>query len=185
MYTIPFSMKISMFLARSLYRKFLASYKTQHNQKIPVILVAGTAGKSSMTLACKELFEKNGWNVFSGASEKKCLNSVTGIAMTLGGFYLDFEGKFGKFFKLWFIVKSLASLAFDSYHFDKKTMLVYEIGFNEQYESSHFTYVFENTSDLLILTNLTAEHSAGFSHEFDQSSLDSLRRYISPELFDA
>jgi hypothetical protein len=180
MYKIPKSMQIGMWFARKLLVKLRNSYTQKYSSNLPIIVVAGTAGKSSTTLLLKNMFEHSGWNVYSGATKEKCLNSVTGLAMVLGSFELDFEGKGGKLNKLIFILKSLQTLLFTSYQPQEKTILIYEVGFNEQFESSHFTYIFEDFVDILVLTNLTYEHSFGFAKEFDESGYLEIKSQLSP-----
>jgi hypothetical protein len=182
MYKIPKSMQIGMWFARKLLVKLRNSYSQKYHQQLPIVVVAGTVGKSSTTLLLKNMFEKAGWVVYSGASKEKCLNSVTGLTMVLGGFELDFEGKSGKLNKILFIIKSLQSFLFDRYELKENTILIYEIGFNEQFESSHFTYIFEDFVDVLVLTNLTYEHSFGFEKEFDENAYQVIKLELSPHI---
>jgi hypothetical protein len=182
MYKIPKSMQIGMWFARKLLVKIRNSYSQKYGKNLPIIVVAGTAGKSSMTLLLKNMFERGGWNVYSGATKEKCLNSVTGLSMVLGGFELDFEGRDGKLNKLLFIIKSFQSLLFSGYDLQEDTILIYEVGFNEQFESSHFTYIFEDFVDTLVLTNLTYEHSFGFAKEFDENAYRMIKPELSPHI---
>jgi UDP-N-acetylmuramyl pentapeptide synthase len=175
-------MQIGMWFARKFLVKIRHSYSQKHNKNLPIIVVAGTAGKSSTTLLLKNMFERADWNVYSGATKEKCLNSVTGLAMVLGGFELDFEGKGGKLNKIWFILNSLQSLLFSSYKLQEDTILIYEVGFNEQFESSHFTYIFQDFVDILVLTNLTYEHSFGFAKEFDDSGYEKIKSQLSSHI---
>jgi hypothetical protein len=175
-------MQIGMWFARKLLVKLRNAYSQKYHKDLPIIVIAGTAGKSSMTLLLKNMFERAGWRVYSGATKEKCLNSVTGLAMVLGGFDLDFEGRGGKLNKLMFILKSLQSLLFSGYILKEDTILIYEVGFNEQFESSHFTYIFEDFVDVLALTNLTYEHSFGFEKEFDEQAFKRIRVQLSPTI---
>jgi UDP-N-acetylmuramyl pentapeptide synthase len=182
MYKIPFSTKVGIWTAKMLLNKLRKAYETKHQKPLPIVLVAGTAGKSSTTLLIKSLFEKSYYKVITGASNTRCLNSVTGISMVIGGFDLDFEGRGGRLNKLLFVLKSIWANLTKTFDLPEKTVFVYEIGFNEQYESAHFTQIFQNSAQLIILTNLTYEHSAGFQEGFDLISYRKIKDLL-PEFW--
>lgn len=165
--------KIIVELARVILLKIIKRYHRLHGSRMPIILVTGTAGKSSQTLMLKDLFEKAGWYVFSGASkDSKSYNSITGLIMTLVGFRVDFESSFAFFKKIWFGVRTLFFVLFESYaKMSKKTILVYEVGFDHQNESFEFARIFDNGFDTLITTSITYEHTGGFSDTLNSNIL--------------
>jgi UDP-N-acetylmuramyl pentapeptide synthase len=178
MKAIPFSTKLITWIAKKFLAKFQEKYFSQYNAKLPIILVAGTAGKSSMTLLLKQLFEANNWKVYSGASKTRCLNSVTGLVMTIGGFVTDFEGSYGLVNKVKFVF--LSAIKYFSLTFDEpqNTILIYEIGFNEQHDAEKFCDIFADSVDTIIITNLTYEHSFGFEKEFDENGYLQLKPHL-------
>lgn len=175
------TMKLAINLAKKMLAKYRNHYQERYNQDLPIILVAGTAGKSSTTLLLKNLFLNDGWKVFSGAKEEMCLNSVTGLSMVLGEFESDFEGRGATFQKILFILRGYIELARKKLDLPQKTILIYEIGFNEQNESEFFTQIFpEDSAQLLVLTNLAHEHSFGFNEEFDKEAYNKIKDNIPP-----
>jgi hypothetical protein len=175
MYKIPFSTRVGIFTAKKLVTKLQRTFAKRYGRTLPIILVAGTAGKSSMTLLLKDMFERSGWKVYSGATHERCLNSVTGLSMVIGGFDTDFEGRGGKLNKILFIIKSLWAICFRRLEVTDNTILIYEVGFNEQFESIHYTEIFGESVDTLVLTNLTYEHSFGFAKVFDIDSYNRIK----------
>ncbi len=178
----PFSTRVLIWLAKKYVNKITKDYKKKYNQDLPIVLVAGTAGKSSTTILIKQLFETNGWKVYSGATKEACLNSLSGLIMILSGEMVSFEHKFAVFDKLTFVIKSFFKLFLVRFKLTKKTALVYEVGFNEQNEADYFTEVFGKKVDDLILTNLTYEHSEGFESEFDSLNYKALKHLLPPFL---
>lgn len=164
----PRSTALAIALAKRLLAKYRAHYRARHDTELPVLLVAGTAGKSSTTLLLKNLFERDGWRVYSGARPAQCLNSVTGLSMVLGEFESDFEGKMALFHKLWFLLRGWVVYLSKRLDLPQKSILIYEVGFNEQGESEYFREVFAPSVAGVVLTNLTSEHAFGFAEEFDR-----------------
>jgi hypothetical protein len=174
----PLSTKLAIFLARLLLSKYKKKYLKIFNKKLPILIIAGTAGKSSLTLLFKNLFHRGGWDVYTGATPEKCLNSITGLSMVLGKFETDFEGRGAILSKIWFLFKGYFAYLFNSVELKENTILIYEVGFNEQYESEYFLNVFEKDVSQVILTNLTYEHSFGFDKEFDKESYSKIKNNI-------
>ena len=176
--TPPRSTALAIRLAKLLLAKYRSHYRARYQKSLPILLVAGTAGKSSVTLLLKNLFERDGWTVYSGARPAQCLNSITGLTMVLGGFESDFEGRMALLHKLWFLLRGYLSLYTRALNLPEKTILVYEVGFNEQHESEYFQAVFEREVNGVILTNLTYEHSFGFGEEFDTEAYREYKKAI-------
>ena len=176
--TPPRSTALAIRLAKLLLRKYRAHYLERYGAELPILLVAGTAGKSSVTLLLKSLFERGGYQVYSGARPAQCLNSVTGLTMVLGGFESDFEGRLAIFHKLWFLLRGYVALYTQRLDLPEKTILVYEVGFNEQGESEYFREVFAPAVSGVVLTNLTYEHSFGFTAEFDKEEYAKYKQYL-------
>ena len=176
--TPPRSTALAIRLAKLLLAKYRAHYRARYNAEFPILLVAGTAGKSSVTLLLKNLFERDGWTVYSGARPAQCLNSITGLTMVLGGFESDFEGRMALLHKLWFLLRGYLSLYTRKLELPRKTILVYEVGFNEQHESEYFRAVFGGEVGGVVLTNLTYEHSFGFAEEFDAAAYGEYKKSI-------
>jgi hypothetical protein len=174
----PKSTKILIFLAKKYLNKIQKNYTKKFHKNLPIILVAGTAGKSSTTLLIKRLFQNDSWDVYSGASQKACLNSLSGLIMVLSGTYANFEGRFLVWKKFIFILKSSILLFLKNYKLNHKTIIVYEVGFNEQNEADYFLQVFGKTVSSLIITNFTAEHTFGFGDNFEEKNYNKLKKFI-------
>jgi UDP-N-acetylmuramyl pentapeptide synthase len=160
--------RLLVLLAKRVYEKVQKIYRRAHGRRMPVILVAGTVGKSSQTLLINNLFEREGWTVFTGTTKEKNLNSPTGLIMVLAGFRIDFEGGRAIWKKLNFVLKSLWFWLFESYKLPEKSVLVHEVGYDHQGESSIFRTIFNKGLDVLIVTSATWEHAQGFSSQFNQ-----------------
>jgi UDP-N-acetylmuramyl pentapeptide synthase len=174
----PFSTRLAISIARRLLNKYRSVYLKQHRKSLPIILIAGTAGKSSTTLLLKGLFNRAGYKVFTGANPKACLNSLTGLTMVLGEFESEFEGRGAFVHKMIFLLKGYWAYLTKSVELPKDSIIVYEIGFNEQHEANYFLEVFDGEVDSVVITNLTYEHSFGFSEEFDQHSYGVFKQFI-------
>ena len=179
----PFRTKLLIYVGRRLLDKARKSYSKKYGKEWPIVLVAGTAGKSSSTLLIQNMFSKAGWQVFGSATKTICLNSLTGLIMVLGGFFFQFEGGQGVWHKFEFLVEAFWSMFFSSFNnLEEKSVLVFEIGFNEQYESNFFIKIFEGKGTMLAVTNLTLEHSFGFSNRLDTATLSRLENVLPESL---
>jgi UDP-N-acetylmuramyl pentapeptide synthase len=180
---IPFRTKLLIWLAGKLLEKVRKTYTKKYNKNWPIVLVAGTAGKSSTTLLIQNLFSKAGWQVFGSATKTTCLNSLTGLIMVLGRFFFQFEGGGGGWHKFEFLVEAFWASLFGNYSdLQENSVLVFEVGFNEQYEANFFTKIFEGKADFLVVTNLTLEHSFGFSSRLDSQTLSKLENNLPSQL---
>lgn len=165
-----FSKEFAVFIATKILNKVRNRYYRFNRAKLPVILVAGTAGKSSQTLLLAQIFKNNGWSVFTGVDQEgKSLNSVTGLTMILCGFRIDFNSGFGSLRKFWFFIKSISFWLFQNYSkLNRKTILIHEVGFDHQNESQDYLKIFKQDVDCLVITNLTYEHTGGFSETLNK-----------------
>ncbi len=180
---IPFRTKLLIWLGGKLLEKIRKTYYKKYNKKWPIVLIAGTAGKSSTTLLIQNLFTKAGWQVFGSATKTTCLNSLTGLIMVLGRFFFQFEGGMGGWRKFEFLVEAAWTSFFGNYSdLQENSVLVFEVGFNEQHEANFFTKIFEDKASFLVVTNLTLEHSFGFSNRLDTATLSKLENNLPPEL---
>jgi len=180
---IPFRTKLLIWLGSKLLNKARKSYSKKYGKNWPIVLVAGTAGKSSTTLLIQNLFSKAGWQVFGSASKTVCLNSLTGLIMVLGKFFFQFEGGQGGWHKIEFIIESFWALLFTNYNnLQENSVLVFEVGFNEQHEADFFTKIFDGKASFLAVTNLTLEHSFGFSNRLDKITLSRLENLLPSEI---
>jgi UDP-N-acetylmuramyl pentapeptide synthase len=163
------SKRFAVFIAKKILNKVRNRYKRTNKKPMPVILVAGTAGKTSQTLLLAQIFKNNGWSVFTGVDQEgKSLNSVTGLTMVLCGFRIEFDSGFVAFKKLWFFVKSISFWLFQNYSkLNKNTILIHEVGFDHQNESQDYLKIFQKDVDCVIITNLTYEHTGGFFDELN------------------
>jgi len=168
---------VLIWLAKNYVNKYIKTYFYKYKKDLPIILVAGNSGKSSVTLLIADYYKHLGYQVFTGATPSHCLNSLTGLSMVLGRFETDFEGNRAILSKIWFFFRALFGL-FGQINLAKKSILVYEIGFNEQYEANYFIKIFKNKAKLVVLTNLGWEHSAGFEDKFDIQSYNNLKNHI-------
>jgi UDP-N-acetylmuramyl pentapeptide synthase len=162
------------------FHKFVKQYQKKFSKKIPIILITGTVGKSSQTLILNQIFEKSGYKVWSGTNTNKGLNSLTGIVLTLLNKHINLENESGirKFTaKINFVFELVKGILFKKWNFTSKEIFIYEIGYDHQEESKTFKNIFPYI-DTLIVSNLTYEHSAGFSNEFDSSTYQQYKKYL-------
>jgi UDP-N-acetylmuramyl pentapeptide synthase len=162
----------------SLAQKQLARLQQLHygiyNRKIPIIAVTGTVGKSSTTLLIGELFRQNDYNLISGTSVAKNLNTLAGLVMSLGGFYVELSSG-NRFFK-WaiFLSKAWYSTVMPKHNFSKLMAIVAEVGYDEQGESETYSQIFQNL-DVLVATSATWEHNQGYSQTFNDKLYNEIR----------
>lgn len=172
---------ILTWLIKNNLQRFKAAYNQQFDQELPIILVSGTAGKSTQTLLINQLFERSGYQVWSGTTVNRNLNALIGIGMVMLNDKDD--QNIGGF---WWKINLILNLFWHSYFGDwpslkSKAVLVYELGYDHQGESSDFENVFDQV-DLLIITNLTWEHTAGFENKLNTNLLEKLRKFLPKEL---
>jgi hypothetical protein len=165
--------RIIVEMARVVLLKILKRYHKFYGSRMPIILVTGTAGKSSQTLMTRTLFEKDGWFVFSGASkDHKSYNSVTGLIMVLAGFTVNFESGIDILNKIWFVLRTTWFILFESYSkLPEKTILIYEVGYDHQDESFEYKRIFEDGFDVLVTTSITFEHTGRFKDQINNEIL--------------
>lgn len=155
-----FIQNIIILLVTKLLQKIRSNYTRSHNQNLPIILVAGTVGKSSQTLILSQFFTKNSWKVYTGTSQAKNYNTITGLAMTLLGKFIDLDG--GLIAKIKLLVNLIFGCYFTNFMLPKKTILIYEVGFDHQNESWDYLKIFKQNVDVVVLTSLTHEHAQNF-----------------------
>jgi UDP-N-acetylmuramyl pentapeptide synthase len=165
--------KVFKFIIKRLLDRANSQYRKKYNRNLQIIAITGNIGKSSQTLLINQLLEKNGWQVFSGTTLERGLNSLTGLGLCLTNkqnFNIEGMSSIAKMFK---ILVLLIQLFLDSclyiFNFTEKSILVYEIGYDHQGESQLFTNLFPHL-DLLICTNLAWEHSSGYDKSFNITS---------------
>jgi UDP-N-acetylmuramyl pentapeptide synthase len=164
--------QILIFLAKKILWRFRSACKN-----IPVILVAGNVGKSSQTLLLNQLFETSGYHVWSGTSQNKNRNTLTGLIMTLGEFSDSLE-QAGFLKKLLFITKAIGVWLFKTWDFGSiPNILIYEIGVDRAGEMDDYIKVF-GRANWVILSNFGPEHTVGFEAEFDLEKWLSIKSSI-------
>lgn len=155
-----------VFLSSVIYRKFKKAYMKSKSMGLPVILVAGNVGKSSQTLLLNQAFEHLGYKVWTGTTQNKNRNTLTGLIMTLGELDISLEGA-NSFKKVGFIIRAKLIWLFRSWNFGQKpNILIFEIGVDHQNEMTDYLKVFQSV-DWVVLSNFGPEHTAGFSDIFN------------------
>lgn len=149
-------------IAQKQLQKIQKQYQQIHQETIPIVVIVGTVGKSSLTMMINQLFQNNNYQVISGTSQTKNLNSLTGLVMTLGGFYVELSQgwKFLKVAEL--LSKGFLSVLSPNYDLSIPTSLILEVGYDYQNESDIYLKIFENI-DLLVVSSCTWEHNQGFN----------------------
>ncbi len=179
---LKFKFGLFAWLAKGYFEKFSESYKNLFDKDLPTILVVGSLGKSSQTLLLKQLFEKAGWNVYSGTSTKNNWNGLAGIIYTLNQSENLFSGK-NPISQILTFIKLYFKLLFSSYSdLDEKTIFIYEIGFDAQGENHLYEEVFENGVKYLITTALTLEHSDNYQDKFDLNTYKQIKDLLPSDL---
>ena len=161
-------------LVTRLIKKLQSQYQQEFCTNLPIILVTGTLGKSSMTLILNQYFESLGYQVYSGTSLNRNLNSLAGLGMILSDTDFNLEG--GKILAKAVALAKLSSnlikkIALKNFDLPEKTILIYELGYDHQNESQIFQDIFDRV-DVLVCTNLGWEHNEGFEKEFNKQRLE-------------
>jgi len=162
---------IVTWLTKILFWRFAAQYKKRYGKDLPTILIAGTVGKTSQTLLLNNIFAEAGWNVFSGAKKAQSLNSITGLAMVVGGFSVRFEGARKRIAGIEFIVRTIFSILTLRTDFPENSIVIYECGIDSAGEACLFDMVFAPVKPILIVTSVTAEHTQGFNTPFNPAEI--------------
>jgi hypothetical protein len=165
-----------VFLSSLIFAKFRKAYLSAKGETLPVILVAGNVGKSSQTLFLNQAFEHLGYKVWTGTTQNKNRNTLTGLIMTLGELDISLEGANG-LQKLSFLIRAKLIWLFKSWNFGQKpNILIFEIGVDHQDEMNDYIQVFKKV-DWVVLSNFGPEHTAGFSKNFnpDKTTISSLQ----------
>lgn len=158
------------------------AYYQQYDRELPVILVTGTAGKSSTTLMLNKLFKNAGYKVFSGTSINRNFNSIIGLGMVLLS-KIDETSQIGSLrWKVSFMANLLWHARFGLWtSLQPKSILIYEVGYDHGGESQEFEEVFGKV-ELLITTSLSTEHAAGFDPIFDEKLYQKLKPFLPSQL---
>ncbi len=163
--------QILVFLTEQILKKFKRQYLKSTESKMSVILVAGNIGKSSQTLFLSQAFEKIGYSVWSGTTQNKNRNTLTGLIITLGEFEYNLE-QVGLIPKIGFILKAIQVWFFKNWDFSPRpNILIYEIGVDRSGEMADYIQVFEQI-DWVVISNFGPEHTVGFPEDFDDRSFE-------------
>jgi hypothetical protein len=178
--------KILKKLIQKLLRRVFDTYEKKYNARMPVVLITGTVGKSSQTLMISQLFERAGYRVLTGTKPERGMNSLAGIGMVLLGKEANLEGK-SALVKISFMISFWWSLLwagfFKKFDYPLKTAFVYEVGFDHQNEYHLFKDLFK--AGMLVVTNLTWEHSAGFEDIWRKEDFDSIKNLLPTSLINS
>ncbi|GAB4144915.1 MAG: hypothetical protein OHK0017_03940 [Patescibacteria group bacterium] len=171
-----------LFLARKIYKKFRDQAIQQKGKAgFKTVLVAGTVGKTSQMLVLNQGYQKLGYDIWTGTSLNKNLNTLTGLIMVLGEFRTSLE-KSGLIGKLGFILKATQIWLFKKWSFGPKPLLLlFEVGPDHQYEIDEFVSVFRPSVDAVVITSLTGEHLAGFKNVFNLADWQKVQEFIPPQ----
>ena len=167
-------------ILKSLTKQLLSRYPN-----IPIIVVLGNVGKSSQTLLLNQVFTAQEYNVISGTSLSRGLNSLSGIGMSFLGIEFNLENS-SKVSKILTMLKFYFQLFIRGWitpaKLPKKSILIYEIGYDTQGESQLFQNLFPRI-DTLICTNIAWEHSGGFDgFNLDSAMYNQLKPYLNKNL---
>jgi UDP-N-acetylmuramyl pentapeptide synthase len=163
-----------VFLCSKILQRFQKNYIKATRKKLPIILVAGTVGKSSQTLLLNQVFESLGYKVWSGTSANKNRNTLTGLILTLGQINMSLESA-NIWAKLIFLCKAKLIWLFKSWDFESKpNILIFEIGVDHQGEMENYLKLFKNV-DWVVLSNFGPEHTAGFTDIFKEKDFFKLK----------
>lgn len=172
------SHQVLVTISAGLVRKFQSRYRHARGEELPIILVAGTVGKSSQTIILNQGLEHLGFRVWSGTSLNKNFNTLSGLIMTLGEFKMSIEsvGVVGKFS---FVMQSLLIWWTKEWRFGNKPhVLVFEVAVDLQNEMAEFVHIFKKGVDTVVITALSSEHLGGFSNIFDTDSWTRLQSHL-------
>jgi len=155
-----------VFLSSMIFSKFKKNYLRSKGEALAVILVAGNVGKSSQTLILNQIFEHLGYKVWTGTTQNKNRNTLTGLIMTLGELNISLENA-NSLQKLGFLIRAKLIWLFKSWNFGSKpNILIFEVGVDHQNEMEDYIKVFKS-ADWVVLSNFGPEHTAGFDTVFN------------------
>ncbi len=171
-------LSFSVWASKSLFDKLYKTYERNFHKKLPVVLVTGTLGKSSVTLLLHELFEQNGYEVISGASKGDNLNTIFGLTMVLSGEERYLLRKNKVLGAILYTFSALGKLIFGRYRLSEKSIFLFEIGYNDNRGAELYYPVFKDKLELLIVTACTWEHAAFFPAEFAVNEFRTIQNHL-------
>ncbi len=178
--SISIPSQILAWLAQKQLFALNSHYQQITKQNLPIIVVTGTVGKSSTTLLISQYLQANGYQVVTGTSEQKNLNTLTGVVMSLAGIYIEFANtnRFQKFLA-WSKLLSFGvfSSMFPRLEINQDMAIVMEVGYDFQGESAIYKKIFERI-DLLVVTATTWEHNQGFNKVVDSTRISALKDFL-------
>jgi UDP-N-acetylmuramyl pentapeptide synthase len=169
-----------VFCIRSQLQRLQKAHLSRYKVSLPVIVVAGSVGKSSTTLLISQLLARNGLHVLTSTTTTKNYNTLSGLAMMLSRQYfsMDAVGRLRGWMRvLWQLMRTCISPIF----FNGASVLVFEMGVDHQGESRDFAHIFTDI-DVLVVTAATTEHSMGYSAEFDSKLYHELKNTLPSSL---
>lgn len=156
----------------TLFRRVQSTYQRKFQHKLQVVLIAGNVGKSTATLMVADLLRASGKTVLTGTEPERNLNTPMGFVATL----LDRKELLNNGFK------GLSTLFIASFFgklptLNRKTVLVYECGVDQQHGANRYLKIFKSV-DIVVLPVVAIEHSQNFSNTIDQEALRNTLRII-------
>lgn len=174
--------KLLIILCRILIEKMKKIHLKQHKAPLPISIICGSVGKSTVTLMINQELENTGCQkVYSGTSLYKNYNTLTGLAMTLTGQKFSIE-KVGNLKSAIIICKNLLKKILHLKSLEKSAINI-EIGVDHQGEMDDYLQIFRQI-DFCILTGATIEHAGGYSRTKNEQLLTKLRPFLPVPFFE-
>ena len=175
-----FSKKIYTVLAKLLLNKMQAKYRALHGKELPILVIAGDSGKSTLVTLLDNLFCKNKWTVYKNIDQDSGVSSISLLCSTIGG--IDMPASSGWFSFPIFIWRATYAYLFGTFKYDENTILIHEANVDAENRVDSYLEIFGSSVDTIIISCLIGSCASGFSDTFEDDKYTDLKKLIPDNL---
>ena len=175
-----FSKKIYTVLAKLFLDKMQAKYRALHCKELPILVIAGDSGKSTLVTLLDNLFCENKWTVYKNSDQDSDVSSIALLCSTIGEF--DMPASSDWLTLSIFIWRATYAYVFGTFKYDENTILIHETKVGAENRVDSYLEIFGSSVNTIIISCLAGGCASGFSDTFEDAKYTDLKKLIPDSL---